>query len=104
MICLNWRDRHRVTSYFRKYLPFREARAFARGLGLKSQPEWYAFCKGEMQHVGRLPTGIPAAVRKVYANRGWKDMGDWLGTGTVANRFKKYRPFAEARAFVRKLK
>src|ERR1035437_4032677 len=103
MIGLNWWDRHRVPSRFRKYLPFREARSVARGLGLKSQREWDAFCKGQMQRVGRLPTRIPATPRTVYADRGRKGMGDWLGTGTVANWLRKYRPFHEARVFVRKL-
>ena len=106
MIGLKWRDRRVSTyiSHFRKYLPFLEARAFARGLGLKSQTEWYAFCKGEMQHVGRLHASIPTNARSVYENRGWQSVGDWLGTGTVANQFKKYRPFPEARAFARGLK
>ncbi len=31
-------------------------------------------------------------------------MGDWLGTGNIANYLKKYRPFLKARAFVHKLK
>ena len=28
---------------------------------------------------------------------------DWLGTGTIASRFYKYRPFKQARKFVHKL-
>ncbi len=31
-------------------------------------------------------------------------MGDWLGTGNVANFLKEYRHFREARTFARKLK
>ena len=31
-------------------------------------------------------------------------MGDWLGTGTVAPNLREFRPFREARSFVRKLK
>ncbi len=31
-------------------------------------------------------------------------MGDWLGTGTVASTRREFRPFAEARAFVRALR
>jgi hypothetical protein len=31
-------------------------------------------------------------------------MGDWLGTGTVANFLKVYRPFEEARKYARSLK
>jgi hypothetical protein len=30
-------------------------------------------------------------------------MGDWLGTGTIAPRLRVYRPFKDARAFVRRL-
>jgi len=30
-------------------------------------------------------------------------MGDWLGTGTVANINRKFRPYEEARAYVRGL-
>ena len=29
--------------------------------------------------------------------------GDWLGTGTIAPQDREYRPFDEARAFVRSL-
>lgn len=31
-------------------------------------------------------------------------MGDWLGTGRVANRDRKYRSFSSARKFARSLK
>ncbi len=31
-------------------------------------------------------------------------MGDWLGTGTIATHLREYRPFKEARRFVRSLK
>ena len=101
MIDPNW---PRVPWHFRKWLPFREACAFARGLGLEGQREWYAFCKGQMQRVGRLPSAIPVTAWAVYANRGWRNWGDWLGTGNVANQLKKYRSFQEAWAFARKLK
>src|ERR1039458_1744668 len=57
-----------------------------------------------MQRVGRLPTHIPAAARKVYANRGWKGMGDWLGTCAIAPTRRTFRPFTEARAFARQIK
>ena len=31
-------------------------------------------------------------------------MGDWLGTGAIAPRLRKYRPFKEAQIFVHRLK
>ena len=53
-------------------------------LKLKSQSEWRAFCRGEMPQLGQLPADIPANPNQTYANKGWKSMGDWLGTGRIA--------------------
>ena len=39
-----------------------------------------------------------------YKNKGWIGMGDWLGTGTIANQQKEYRSFEDAREFVHSLK
>lgn len=88
----------------RRFRPFREARSFAGKLNLKNSSEWRVFCKGEMPRLGRLPADIPVAPNRIYAGKGWKGMGDWLGTGTVANFLKKYRPFRAARSFARHLK
>jgi hypothetical protein len=80
------------------------ARVFAWKLKLKSGKEWKAFSKGDMTHLGRLPADIPANPNRTYADKGWVGMGDWLGTGNVANYLREYRPFLKARAFARKLK
>jgi hypothetical protein len=74
---------------------FKKARAFVRSLGLKTEEQWFAYARS-----GKKPTDIPAGPRRTYANDGWIGMGDWLGTGTTANQFRKYRAFKEARAFV----
>jgi hypothetical protein len=39
----------------------------------------------------------------VYADDGWLSWGDWLGSGMIATYKVKYRPFEQARAFVRTL-
>jgi superfamily II DNA or RNA helicase len=78
--------------------PFEQARVFARSLDLKSVTEWRAFTQ-----TGKLPPDIPAHPRKTYQDKGWVDMGDWLGTGNVASWLKVYRPFKAARAFARSL-
>jgi superfamily II DNA or RNA helicase len=83
----------------RRYRTFTEARAFARSLTLKSGNEWAAFCKS-----GKLPPDIPATCQRFYSRKGWISMGDWLGTGRVADQLKQFRPFIEARGFVRNLK
>ena len=83
--------------------PFEEARGFVRSLKLKSRAEWDAYSKGQMPHLGRLPADIPANPNSLYADQGWTGVGDWLGTGIIAAHLRKFRPFVEARTFVRKL-
>jgi hypothetical protein len=56
------------------FRPFNKARAFARGLGLKSGAEWKEYCKSE-----RRPLDIPIKPDSAYATQGWSGMGDWLG-------------------------
>jgi hypothetical protein len=86
------------------FRPFEEARAFARSLELKSGDDWHKFCRGQLPENGLRPADIPANPRQAYAKSGWLGMGDWLGTGTIATRETVYRPFEEARDFVRALK
>ena len=93
-----------VVPRLRKFRRFHEARAFARRLMFKSEAEWRLFCKGEMPCKGRLPDDIPRVPGQTYAGKGWKSMGDWLGTGRVAYQLKNYRPFRKARAFAHGLK
>jgi hypothetical protein len=81
------------------FRPFAEARSFVHTLKLKTDEEWSSYCKS-----GQKPDDIPRNARSIYANDGWAGMGDWLGTGTVAPQDREYRPFVEARAFVRTLK
>ena len=100
----DWLGTGRIADQLKEYRPFRKARAFARKLKLKNQTKWFAFCKGAVPRLGRLPDDIPACPSQVYADKGWKGMGDWLGTGTVAPRLRKYRSFLKARAFARILK
>jgi hypothetical protein len=53
--------------------------------------------------LGELPANIPAKPEHVYAGKGWKSMGDWLGTDNIATFRRKYRPFLAARTFAHKL-
>jgi hypothetical protein len=50
-----------------------------------------------------LPSDIPKAPWHVYADNGWNGIGDWLGTGHVANQDRRYCSYAQARSFVVKL-
>ncbi len=55
-------------------LPFTEARAFVRSLGLRNQAEWNAWCKS-----GKRPPNIPTNPHRTYKDEGWRSMPDWLG-------------------------
>ena len=81
------------------WMPFNEARAFVKTINLKNRAEWKSFCKTES-----MPYDIPNNPDRIYANKGWISLGDWLGTGTIAPQLKTYRDFNDTRAFVHGLK
>jgi hypothetical protein len=95
----DWLGTGRIAHRYRQCRPFEKARAFVRGLGLKSQTEWYDYRKS-----GKKPADIPTNPEKRYAEDGWAGIGDWLGTGTIAPHLREYRVFKKARAFARSLK
>ena len=96
----DWLGTGTIATFRRSYRPFAEARAFVHTLGLKNSAQWYAYCRS-----GKKPTDIPAYPGEVDAYHSeYKDMGDWLGTGNVAPTKRAWRPFAEARSYVRGLK
>ena len=100
----DWLGTGNVANHRKQFRSFQEARTFARKLKLKTGTDWFAFCKGEILRLGKLPIDIPAAPYSAYADNGWKGMGDWLGTGNIANFLKEFRSFRDAREFARKLK
>jgi hypothetical protein len=91
-----------VATFLREYRLFRSARAYVRGLRLRNTAEWRAFCRGELPERGRLPDDIPATPNNIYAERGWVDFFDWLGSDGSRARAER-RTFAEARVFARSL-
>jgi len=100
----DWLGTGAVSNRLREFRSFEEARAFSRGLKLKSGTTWRKYCKGNLPGQVKLPQDIPTHPDRTYKSQGWKGMGDWLGTGTVAPRLRKYRLFTEARAFAHGLK
>lgn len=100
----DWLGTGTIAPRLREYLPFEEARAFVHSLKLKNQKEWVQFCKGQLPEKGMLPTNIPITPYTIYEKEGWKGLGDWLGTGTIATFRRVYKPFEESRAFVQSLK
>jgi superfamily II DNA or RNA helicase len=78
-----------------EWLPFEEARRIIRDLGLKNVNEWYEYSRSE-----NLDNRIPRAPKVAYRNDGWKSMGDWLGTDRIADQYREYLSFEEARKFM----
>ena len=58
------------------FLPFTEALAVARSLGLSTSTEWQAWSKG-----GERATNVPSNPNTFYKDNGWQGWGHWLGTG-----------------------
>jgi hypothetical protein len=85
------------------FRPFRQARAYARSLGLASRAEWYALARARIGNRRTLPPDIPASPDRAYAGRGWVSYRNWLGTEGLSPSRYRYRSYAEACAFVRGL-
>jgi hypothetical protein len=79
------------------YRDFADAREWARSQGLRSQAEWIA------EKSNRLPKDIPARPSHVYRHQGWTTWGDWLGKGERHSKNRQWRPFVEARDYIRTL-
>jgi superfamily II DNA or RNA helicase len=94
----DWLGTGKIATNSIKFRAFNEARAFARGLGLRVFTEWIDYCNS-----GKRPADIPSNPSKAYANSGWAGWGDWLGTGRLALHLRQRRSFKKARAFARNL-
>tara|TARA_Y100000034_G_scaffold133546_1_gene199274 strand:+ start:1517 stop:2749 length:1233 start_codon:yes stop_codon:yes gene_type:complete len=81
-----------------EFLPFNEARKFARSLRLSNSEQWREYCNS-----GNRPANIPSNPQKEYLHKGWVNLGDWLGTGYVATKERRYLVYEEARSFVKTL-
>jgi hypothetical protein len=87
----------------RRFRPFRNARAFARRLGLRSLREWWMWSKGDLPEKGTRPADIPCEPHEIYRDQGWKNWMDFLGTEDRFRLRRAFRSFTEARIFARNL-
>ena len=94
----DWLGTGTIANRDRVYLSFEKARDFVRLLKLKNEHEWREYYTS-----GQLPNNIPTAPAVVYKDKGWKGLGDWLGTGTIANRDKIFLSAKEAKPVLQKL-
>jgi superfamily II DNA or RNA helicase len=80
------------------YLTFKEAKSYVHSLNLNSQKEWKKYTKSNL-----IPDNIPSTPSKFYKDKGWKGLGDWLGTGVIAASKMEFRDFEDAKNYVAKL-
>ena len=80
-----------------KFRPFVEARSYVSKFGFSNREEYMLWARSDVK-----PVDIPNYPNDVYKDE-WVSWGDWLGTGIVGNRNKKFLSFTLAREFARKL-
>lgn len=94
----DWLGTRTIASYNLQFRSFSDAKKFIHTLKLQNEKQWRTYCKSENK-----PSNIPTTPARHYKKE-WKGMGDWLGTGTIANQNKKYLPFLLARKTIHLLK
>jgi len=78
---------------------YEEYKKWAQTTGEKTKEEFLALGREN------VPKNYPVEPRQFYKKQGtWKNWGDLLGSGRIANQNREYRSFEEARKFVHKLK
>ena len=89
-----WVDWHDWLGF--SFLPFPDARTYMRRLGLKNRNDYWAWLRS-----GKRPKSIPYSPEKVYRYTGWKDLGDWLGTGNTGQQRKPRMSYEQAKTYIK---
>ena len=105
---VSWRDWFGVEKP--KYLPFAQAREWARASGIKNSSDWK---QKAQRNKYIIPGNIPCRPNRVYANE-WVSWIDWLGDSCCvdsnnnkprkAYKKKDWLPFEQAREWARNSK
>jgi very-short-patch-repair endonuclease len=81
-----------------KYLNFEEARKFIRNQNIKSQKEWIKWCKNN----DMIKLKIPSNPQKVFKNKGWISLSDWLGNESYKNMTNiNYLNYEECKSYIK---
>lgn len=86
----DWLGTGKMPYRHRNFLPFEEARQWVIDSGARSHSEWKKLDR---------PESIPSAPWSVYKE--WVSWGHWFGTGRVADQFKVYKSFEDARSWAK---
>jgi len=96
---VNYGDWLGLKRFNRKFLPYKKARSFVRKLKLENKKEWLEYTRS----IG-FPDFLPKDPFTAYANSGYINMSDWLGSNPVGSQNRNFLPFNKARLWVRKQK
>ena len=73
-----------------RFLDFEEARRYTRKQGFTSTSQWDEFrCSDD------FPEFLPQAPHDSYKETGWQGIGDFLGTGSIANQNREFVSYSE---------
>jgi superfamily II DNA or RNA helicase len=85
---------------FGNWRPYEEAKKYAQLLELKGIKEWFQHTKSE-----NFPKDIPVAPNLTLTyKKEFKGFGDFLGTGVIAFKLRKYRSYDKAKKYAQSLK
>jgi hypothetical protein len=82
------------------YLPYEEAKAFVNNLGLSDSRAWSEYCTS-----GLKPDNIPSSPSDIYKDKGYVNLGEWLGNGNVRpeEMYTFYASIEEAKEYAKTL-
>jgi len=86
----------------KKWVPYSEAKVFARKLQLKSIPQWKEYVQGKRADLPALPLNIPKRPDTIYRYSGFEGWIEFLGS-EKRKALRTYRTYDQAKAFVNTL-
>ena len=93
----------RVADYLRVFISYNKLKKIVRDYKVESISQYQRFCLENQKLIEKL--NIPKHPNRTYKNKGWKNWGEFLGTGRVADQLKKnlYYDFEKAKNYINKL-
>ena len=79
-----------------EYFSYEKSKKIVQSFKLPNTRAWRDFCKN------KKIKEIPFQPNKTYRNKGWKDWGEFLGTGRTYN--KEFKSFDDAKKIIKKFK
>jgi len=96
----DWLGNKTIASQNKTFIVFKKARKIIQSFKFQNVSDWLKYCKS-----GDKPDNIPTNPDKIYKNKGWISMGDWLGTVNISTRIisQNWLPWPQAKLLYRKI-